>query len=638
MHAFTNRLALESSHYLLQHAHNPVDWHPWGQEAFELARVEDKPIFLSIGYSTCHWCHVMAHESFENQEVAELMNRNLVSIKVDREERPDIDQIYMSACHVLGRRGGWPLSVFMGPDGRPFFIATYIPRESSLGRMGMLELLPRVAGIWREQRREALASGLQIEEALRANQGGEFAAQVPDAGQATREALQTLTERFDPEYGGFGSDPKFPAPHNLLFLLDHAGRAGDPDGDTNGNSGGDPGGDPRGDSGGQPNDHSRAAAMAGTTLTRMRLGGLFDHVGFGFHRYSTDAQWLLPHFEKMLSDQAMLMLAYTEGWRASKKPLFRRTVAEIASYVLDQLALGQGGFAAAQDADSEGEEGRFYVWTRDELTTVLGPEHGDWVCRTFGVLPEGNFEEEATGRRTGANILHQARVMDDPADQERWEVLRNRLALARGKRPKPLTDDAVLADWNGLLVAALARAGRVFEEPGWLETARSTADFLLARMRDAQGRMLHRSRTVIQGEGKTFHVSRQGFLDDQAFVVWGLLELYAADHNAGYLEAARTITDAQLEFFGDTAGGFFLTPSDGENLLFRPKEGAEGALPSGNAVSTGNLLRLAELTGNSHYREEAEKAFRAFGTLIRTAPHGCTHWLTVMAAAQQPGT
>lgn len=609
MPAHTNRLARESSLYLLQHAHNPVDWHPWGQEAFDLARAGDKPIFLSIGYSTCHWCHVMAHESFEDQEVAGLMNRYMVSIKVDREERPDIDHIYMSACHVLGRRGGWPLSVFMGPDGRPFFIATYIPKASSFGRMGMLELLPRVDEIWRERRREALAGGLQVVDALLANQVRECVARDPDVGQAAREAVQTLTERFDPENGGFGSAPKFPAPHNLLFLLEYAGRTKNSMGDSN--------------------DQPRAAAMAETTLIRMRLGGLFDHVGFGFHRYSTDARWLLPHFEKMLSDQAMLMLAYTEGWRSTKNPLFRRTVAEIVAYVLDQLALDQGGFAAAQDADSEGGEGRFYVWNRDELIAALGTEHGDWVCRTFGVLPEGNFEEEATGRRTGANILHLATVMADPADQERWEILRNRLALARAGRPKPLTDDAVLADWNGLLIAALARAGLVFEEPGWLETARSIADFLLTSMRDAQGRMLHRSRTIIQGQDKVFHVSRQGFLDDQAFVAWGLLELYAADHNPGYLEAAQAIVDAQLEFFGDPAGGFFLTPGDGEDILFRPKEGTEGALPSGNAVSAGNLLRLAGLTGRSGYREEAEKTFRAFGTLIHAAPHGCTHWLTV---------
>ncbi|TVQ96431.1 MAG: thioredoxin domain-containing protein [Desulfovibrionales bacterium] len=604
MHSPANRLIRETSHYLLQHAHNPVDWHPWGEDALARARAEDKPIFLSIGYSTCHWCHVMAHECFADEGVAALMNQHLINIKVDREERPDIDQVYMAACHVLGRRGGWPLSVFMGPDGRPFFIATYIPRESGFGRMGMLELIPRVATIWSEQRREILASGMQIEEALRANQGAECVVQEPDMNRAADEAYHLFVARFDPEHGGFGNAPKFPAPHTLLFLLEYARARNEP----------------------------KALEMVETTLRCMRLGGVFDHVGFGFHRYSTDERWLLPHFEKMLYDQAMLLMAYTEAWLATQNPLFRQTVAEIAKYVLDQLVLGEGGFGSGQDADSEGQEGTFYVWTREELLAVLGPDHGEWVCQTFGVLPEGNFLEEATGQRTGANILHLAKVMTDPRDQERWEILRNRLALAREHRPRPLTDDGVLADWNGLLIAALAKAGKVFEEPGWLETARSAADFLLTRMRDAHGRMRHRSRSVTQETSLALHVSGQGFLDDQAFVVWGLLELYAVDQNRRYLTAAEELIDIQLQFFSDeTQGGFYFTASDGEMLLFRPKEGAEGALPSGNAVSAGNLLRMSELTGNSLYREEAEKIKQAFGKLITTQPHGCAHWLAIFA-------
>ncbi|GAB6060476.1 thioredoxin domain-containing protein [Desulfonatronum parangueonense] len=626
-----NRLAKESSHYLLQHARNPVNWFAWGEEAFERARSEDKPILLSIGYSTCHWCHVMERECFEDQAVADLMNRHLISIKVDREERPDIDQVYMSACHVLGQRGGWPLTVFMGPDGRPFFIATYIPRESGFGRMGMLDLIPRVAEVWNSQRKDVLATGIQLEEALRAAQEQESMAGDPDPEQAAHQAYNFFAQRFDSDHGGFGTAPKFPSPHNLLFLLQYA----------------------------REHNVPQAQAMVETTLERMRLGGLFDHVGFGFHRYSTDVKWLLPHFEKMLYDQAMLLMAYTEAWRAGGDPLCRRVVAEIIDYVVDQLATEEGGFGSGQDADSEGEEGRFYVWTRDELLAVLGPEDGEWVCRKFQIQPGGNFQEEATGKYTGANILHLDQDMTDPVEQERWAVLRIRLKMAREERPHPLTDDGVLADWNGLLMAALAKAGAVFDQQGWLETARGCAELVLTVMRDDKGRIRHRLRTVAADQPAgapdsshptpassptrhpasqpTRYLAAQGFLEDQAFVVWGLLELYEADQNPRWLNAAEEITRAQLRDFGDEAnGGFFLTARDAEPLLFRPKQAAEGALPSGNAVSAANLLRLATLTGNQDYATQAHKAAHAFGNLINTQPHACTHWLTALSYGQHP--
>jgi hypothetical protein len=597
-----NRLIREKSPYLLQHAYNPVDWYAWGEEAFEKARSEDKPIFLSIGYSTCHWCHVMEHESFEDAEVARLMNEAFVSIKVDREERPDLDHVYMAVCQMITGGGGWPLNVILTPDKRPFFAGTYFPRESRFGRLGMVDLAPRIKELWRTQREEVLNSASKVMLALR---------QVPEAfpGQLPGKevldaAYRQLAERFDQVRGGFGQAPKFPTPHNMLFLLRYWKRTGE----------------------------SKALEMVEKTLQAMRSGGIYDHVGFGFHRYATDSEWLVPHFEKMLYDQAMLVIAYTEAFQATGKPEYATTAQEILTYVLRDMTAPNGGFYSAEDADSEGVEGKFYVWNLEEIYSVLDPDEADLVKRVLNTKPSGNFAEEATGRLTGSNILHLeaplSRVASElklPRDEvaQRLEKARKKLFDAREKRIHPHKDDKILTDWNGLMIAALSKAAQAFDQPEYADAATKAADFILQTMCDPNGRLLHRFRDS--------EAALAAHVDDYAFLIWGLLELYEAGFDVHYLQRALALNNDFMDHFWDAdGGGFYFTADDAEELLVRNKEFYDGATPSGNSVAALNLLRLARITANVNLEERAELLARAFSANIRQFPSAYTQMLVAL--------
>ena len=586
MHKHTNRLIKEKSPYLLQHAHNPVDWYPWGDEAFEKAKKEDKPIFLSIGYATCHWCHVMERESFENEEVAALLNEAFVCIKVDREERPDIDEIYMTVCQMLTQSGGWPLTIVMTPDKEPFYAATYIPRERKFGRAGMLDLIPRISNAWKTQRNEVVQSATQITKALSSvsSASGELDEDI------LTQAVQAASRSFDAKYGGFGNNPKFPTAHRLIFLMRH---------------------DPAG-----------AKERTLKTLTALRRGGIWDHVGFGIHRYSTDREWLVPHFEKMLYDQAMLALACIEAVEAYGDEDARRTAEQIFEYVLRDMTAPEGGFYSAEDADSEGVEGKFYVWSLAELTEVLTADELTVAVELFNVEPDGNFRDEASGVKAGENILHLSGDISVP------DAIRTKLFAVREQRIHPLKDTKVLADWNGLMIAALAKATCVFDEPRYEAAARRAADFVFSEMGD-DDRLWHRWR-----EG---HTAVPGQLDDYAFMTFGLLELYETTFDFQWLEKAVALNEVVLKHFTDSErGGFYLTADDAEKLLIRPKSMYDGAIPSGNSVQMMNLLRLARLTGRTEYETLAEKTTHAFSEMINRSPDGFSQALQAVQFAKGP--
>ncbi len=595
----TNLLATEPSPYLRQHAHNPVDWWPWGEAAFAEARRRDVPIFLSIGYATCHWCHVMAHESFEDAEVARRMNEAFVNIKVDREERPDVDEEYMAVCQQMTGHGGWPLTAILDHKKRAFFAGTYFPKESRHGRIGMLDLVPRITEAWTTKRADLEGQAEHILQHVRGeahSHGDEMVS--PDAeapasldGKVLTEATQAFAQRFDAEHGGFGSAPKFPSPHNLLFLLRRHAR-GDKD----------------------------ALAMVTTTLTKMADGGVRDHLGGGFHRYSTDREWLVPHFEKMLYDQAMLAMAYLEGFQATGETRFAWVACQTLDYVLRDLADPAGGFRCAEDADSEGVEGKFYVWTKAEIERLLGPD-AELACAMSDITTAGNFEDEATHKRTGANILHIARSLDEVAAkrnldpktlQERMEPHRKRLLAERIKRVRPLLDDKVLTDWNGLMIAALAKAATVTESPRYLAAAKRCAEFLWTTMRRKDGGLRHR-----------FHhgvVDEHSFLDDYAYVVWGFLELHDATLDALWLERAIEVAGHMQADFAHPGGGWFTSPKHGEDLGARRRDAADGALPSGNATAAWCLHRLSLLTGDTRWRDVADAAIAAHSAQVERWP------------------
>lgn len=602
-----NRLINEKSPYLLQHAHNPVDWYPWGPEAFERARAEDKPIFLSIGYSTCHWCHVMESESFEDADVAALMNETFVCIKVDREERPDIDGVYMGAAVAMTGRGGWPLTIIMTPDGRPFYAATYIPKQRRFGVPGMVEILPRIAELWKNKRSELLETADRVAAALRQ----ETAAPGEELGSDDLIAAERqLAAAFDRERGGFGGAPKFPTPHNLFFLLRCWFRTGD----------------------------AATLDIVEKTLDAMRRGGIYDHVGYGFHRYSTDADWLLPHFEKMLYDQAMLTIAYTEAFLATGRSEYERTAREILTYVLRDMTAPEGGFYSAEDADSEGVEGKFYLWTMTEIREVLGPEDTELVAEALGILDEGNVKDESTGRRSGTNVVHLARPVAHTARRvglsehelaERLESVRETLFAARESRVHPHKDDKILTDWNGLMVAALATAARALGEPEYAAAAARSVDFILERMRDHEGRLLHRYR---DGEAAI-----RAHADDYAFLTWGLIELYETTFEVKCLRSALELTDEFVAHFWDEEnGGFYFSADDGEALLTRRKEIHDSAVPSANSVAMLNLLRLARITGSAALEARAASTGRAFVSSVRQYPAGYTQFLSAIDFAIGP--
>ncbi|MEM2958844.1 MAG: thioredoxin domain-containing protein [Candidatus Jordarchaeaceae archaeon] len=603
-----NRLISQKSPYLLQHAYNPVDWYPWGEEAFEKARRENKPIFLSIGYSTCHWCHVMEKESFEDPEVAKLMNETFVSIKVDREERPDIDSIYMMVCQMMTGSGGWPLTIIMTPNGKPFFAGTYIPKESRFGLTGMKSLIPRIKEFWEKRREEVENSAEQIIASIKSASGETAGEDL--AEEILHRCYENLYDVFDEQNGGFGYGRKFPAPHNLYFLLRYWKRTGD----------------------GWP------LKMVEKTLQAMRLGGIYDHVGFGFHRYSVDSKWLVPHFEKMLYDQALLVLAYIEAYQATGKLVYAQTAQEVLTYVLRDMVSPEGGFYSAEDADSEGEEGKFYLWGEEEIRQILSREEAEAVIKIYNISKEGNFEEEASRRKTGKNILHLKKPLPEiflelrrPLEEtlKLLENARQKLFQEREKRVRPLKDDKILTDWNGLMIAALAKAAQVLEKTEYLDAAKRAADFILGKMRKEEGRLYHRYR---EGEAAIL-----GFLDDYAFLIYGLIELYEANFEVKYLREAINLTGEMIKLFWDSVGGgFYFTASDAENVLIRNKEIYDGAYPSGNSIAMLDLLLLSRLAANPEYEEKAAQLVRVFSRTVSRNPMGHTQLMVGLDFALGP--
>ncbi len=596
----SNRLRFEKSPYLLQHADNPIDWYAWSEEAFQKAVEEDKPIFLSIGYSTCHWCHVMEHESFEDEEVAKLMNEVFVSIKVDREERPDIDNIYMTVCQMMRGNCGWPLTIIMTAEGKPFFSDTYIPKERRFGRYGMMELIPEIERVWKSDREKIVKTAESVTTSLQqisgSSPGGELEKSI------LKRAYDQLEERFDREKGGFGRAPKFPTPHNLLFLLGYWNDTGD----------------------------KEALEMVESTLQAMRRGGIYDHIGFGFHRYSTDSDWLTPHFEKMLYDQALIAMACTSAFQATGKEEYKETAKEIFTYVLRDMTDEKGGFYSAEDADSEGEEGKFYVWTKEEIEKVLTEKEADMIVRLYHIESEGNFHDEATGRKSGTNILHLKKSLQDLAAErggkERAEIIesaRKKLFDIREKRVHPYKDDKILTDWNGLMIAALAGAGQAFDEPVYTEAAGKAAAFILKDMRDSSGRLLHRHR-----EGSS---EIMGTVDDYAFFIWGLINLYEGTFDTAWLKTALDLNRDLIKYFhDDKEGGFYFTADDGEKLLTRQKEIYDSAVPSGNSVAMLNLLRLSRMTGDHDLDKRASRIGSAFSGSVNRVASAHTFLMTAL--------
>jgi uncharacterized protein len=585
-----NRLINEKSPYLIQHAQNPVDWYPWCDEAFEKAQANHKPIFLSVGYSACHWCHVMEKESFEDEEVATYLNDTFICIKVDREERPDIDSVYMAACQMLTGRGGWPLTILMTSDKKPFFATTYIPKTSRFGRPGLIDICKQIKSLWEKERDKINDSAAKISEHLGKAFDFEWTGENLDES-VLKSAYEELENNFDEEHGGFGSVPKFPSPHRMLFLLRYYHRTGE----------------------------EKAKVMVQKTLKAMRLGGIWDHVGFGFHRYSTDRFWLLPHFEKMLYDQALLAIAYLETYQITKDSFYAKTADDIFSYILRDMTSDAGGFFAAEDADSENEEGKFYVWTTNEFNDILGAERGKLWQRFMNLTPHGNFEDEATGQKTGGNILHLTRTFSEWAEKlemeetelaDRWEKTRETLFHIRKKRVPPLKDDKILTDWNGLMIAALAMGSRILGNYSYVEAAKRAAAFIQRRLTDENGRLLHRFRDEESGI--------QANANDYAFYILGLLELYRATFEPEYIQRAIDFQEQMIENFWDHENsGFYLTSKTAEQFPTRPKELYDGAIPSANSVAFSNLMILSRLTGNTRWEKHAAEMVSLFAGTIK---------------------
>jgi len=572
----SNHLQAEASPYLRQHAGNPVDWYPWGEEAFEKARREDKPVFLSIGYSTCHWCHVMAHESFEDTQVAEVLNECFVSVKVDREERPDVDAVYMRACLALNGSGGWPLTVLMTPEQKPFFAATYLPKENRNARIGLLPLLRAAASKWKNDRESLLKAGEDVTGLLLERAAPAFAAPGPDY---PRRAAEQLAASYDPEYGGFGTAPKFPSAHNLLFLLRYAKLTGD----------------------------RSAREQAEHTLRQMARGGIFDQFGGGFARYSTDREWLAPHFEKTLYDNALLALAYTEAWQEGHFALYRRVAEQTLDYCLRELRDASGGFYAGQDADSGGEEGAFYLFTPEEIKAQLGEDDGRHFCECYDITAEGNFHGKSI-----PNLLLNERWQFIP---DAWGAFREKLRHYRQQRMPLGIDDKILTGWNGLLLCALSRAARVFGSGRYLAAAKELEAFLQRELQRGE-RMLAR---WCRGDARF-----EARLDDYAFCALGLLELYDADFDPCHLLRAEALAEQICLRFGDPNGGFFLTAEGAEPLIVRPKEIYDGAMPSGNSAAALLFQRLWRLTAKPLWRERADLQQAFLCAVLAEYPAGCT--------------
>ncbi len=599
--AHENRLARESSPYLRQHAHNPVDWYPWGSEAFERAKREERPIFLSIGYSACHWCHVMERESFENEAIAALMNDLFVCIKVDREERPDVDELYMKAVQILTRGGGWPMSVWLTPDGRPFYGGTYFPPEDRQGRAGFPRVCNEMGRLWKEERERVVAAAEGLTEEVRrisvpppASGPTEGVAGLP--GGLLPRAAELLLQGFDETNGGFGGAPKFPHPMDVALLLRVDARFG----------------------------HESARHAALLSLQKMAAGGVYDQVGGGFHRYSVDERWLVPHFEKMLYDNAQLAGVYLDGFLSSGDADHARIVREILEYVLREMVSPEGGFYSTQDADSDGEEGKYFVWDRGEIEAALGEELGGWIAPFFGVAESGNFEhgKSVLSRPWSAADFAKARSMKPEEVAAGVGIARCKLFGERSKRVAPARDEKVLADWNGLMIAAFARAGFHLREPRYLDAARKAAAFVRTKLwSDERGGRLLRSFK----DGEARHA---GNLADFAFLAEGFLDLYGAAFDPADLAFARRLVDVTIaRFWDEEAGGFWFTADDHEALIARSKDVWDGATPSGASVLALDLLRLAELTGEESYRTKAQRTFALYRPLLEQRPQAVSRML-----------
>jgi uncharacterized protein YyaL (SSP411 family) len=575
----------EKSPYLLQHAYNPVDWYPWGDVAFDKAKQEDKPVFLSIGYSTCHWCHVMERESFEDAEVAEYLNNHFVAIKVDKEERPDIDAVYMQVCQALTGSGGWPLTVFLTPDKKAFFAGTYFPKKSRYGMNGLMEVLGSVIKLWKSSREKLIRQGNEITKRIGRDDNNKSDESITKRDLHT--AFETFRRGYDDRYGGFGRAPKFPTPHNLMFLLRH-----------------------------NYFEHSEEALeMVKKTLRQMYRGGMFDHIGGGFSRYSTDDKWLVPHFEKMLYDNALLALSYLEAYQITKEEFFGQVAGKTLHYVQREMADTEGGFYSAQDADSEGEEGKYYVFNPESINAVLGNDDGEYFCRYFGITEAGNFE--------GSSIPN---LLDNDAydrRDDRIEALLPKIFEFRQDRTKLFRDDKILTSWNALMIAAFAKAFQALGKEEYLKAAERAAAFINEKMTAQDGRLYVRYR-----EG---NAAGSGYLDDYAYTAWAMLSLYDATFDAAYLKKALHYAEIMCALFEDKRnGGFYLYASDAEALMLRPKETYDGATPSGNAVAAYVLAKIAKLTAESTWESRTQRQLAFLAAAIKDYPSA--HCFGLMAA------
>lgn len=598
-----NRLANETSPYLLQHAHNPVNWYAWSEEAFEIARKENKPVLLSIGYSTCHWCHVMERESFEDNEVAELLNKYFICIKVDREERPDVDSLYMNIAQMLIGRGGWPLNVFLSPEKKLFHAATYIPkysREFANGKsFGMLDLIPYLGRLWQEQESKILDSATNIMKvfAEEKNQiSGSQEIKTEELKQLCEKAFLQLENKFDDKCGGFGSAPKFPSPHVFTFLMNYYKRSNNP----------------------------KALAMVETTLTKMRLGGIFDQVGYGFHRYSTDREWLLPHFEKMLYDQAMLMMAYAQAYEITKKPIYKQVLDEIFTYISRDMLSEENLFYTAEDADSEGEEGLFYTWTYEELSKALSPEELKKLEQDYGVSKAGNFIEEATRESTGRNILHLQNLKNLHRD------ILDKLFTIRKSRVYPLKDDKTLVDWNGLMLVGLMHAYTATKDKKYLELSERVFSSIEANFILEDFNLLKSSRL---GKISIHHAT----INDYAFLIWALLELFKATCKENYLILSKTLSDKAIDKFWDnTNNGFYNSDIHKQDLPLNIKDTFDGAIPSANSIMLMNLYYLVNYGYADEFEQYYAKQINFLYDFAKDYSMGFTQFLSFIELSFQP--
>ena len=580
-----NRLASEKSPYLLQHAYNPVDWYPWATEAFEKAKVEDKPVFLSIGYSTCHWCHVMEKESFEDKETARILNDNFVSVKVDRELRPDIDIIYMKVCQALTGSGGWPLSVFMTPDKKPFYAGTYFPKESQGRYPGFIDLLHNISDMWKNDRTRLITGADKAELFLKKETSIKSENIDP---QIINNVYEQIKSYFEPKYGGFGYAPKFPTPHYIFFLLRYYKMTND----------------------------QNALSMVEHTLQSIYKGGIFDHVGFGFSRYSTDNKWLVPHFEKMLYDNALLSIAYSECFALTGNELYKEIAEKVFRYILRDMTSPEGAFYSAEDADSEGIEGKYYVWSYKELSKILNDNRLKTLSNIYDVSPAGNFE--------GFNILNLINTdlskINETGLKRELEDIISSLYDHRQKRVRPFKDTKILTSWNGMMIAALAIGGRILSRSDYIVSAKNAVKFILKAMTDEDGRLLNGYKHGVN--------SAKGYLDDYVYFIWGLNELYRSTSDPEYLKKSLELNDITYKlFWDDQNAGYYFYGTDNEELLVRAKEHYDGAVPAGNAVAAMNLLTFYEYTEEYKLKEQADKLFKAFGSIIKEQPVSHIHFL-----------